>query len=133
MRRVRRTGSPARRGMPRRSSSSRVGGVACLESFLDYGEVVRGGGRVDVDIRVHPELFLEGVDAGDDGPGFRAERRVAPDPLEEYAQRPVAHRVPQEQAVAVAELVEQLDRDEAFDGASTEVVDVVVFRDDVIA
>ena len=64
------------------------------------------------------------------GPG--ALEPVAPDALEEHAPRPVLHPVAQEQEVALAHLVEDLDRDQALDRALRQVADVVVLGDDEV-
>ena len=60
------------------------------------------------------------------------QRSSLPDPLEEHAQAPVAHRVAEEQAVAAGQLVEDLQRDGARDLLGDQVVDVLILRHHVV-
>src|SRR5204863_3145588 len=77
-----------------------------------------------------PELTLERMGIRLDCPRAVAQRLIAPEPVENDSQVPVAHPVTQEEEVTPAQLRRQRHRHGPRHVASREVVDVVVLGDD---
>src|SRR3954454_13103216 len=60
---------------------------------------------------VLPQLMLHGVQPGIlDSPRSGVDLLLAPDALQEHAQRPIAHAIAEEEEMTVADLVEDLQR-----------------------
>ena len=64
-------------------------------------------------------------------PGLQIELLRSPDPVEDHAQVPVAHRVSEEEEMAVGHPLAHRERELLADVSVDEVVDVAVLRDDV--
>src|SRR5262249_47114242 len=96
----------------------------------EEGGVRGGGGPDDVDVPAAPERALERARGGLHGPRSVGDGTVAPDAAEDQAEVPVGHLVAEEEEVAAAELRRQTDRYRPREVCATEVVDVVVLRDD---
>src|SRR5215218_8469595 len=119
--------------MARARSPLRVhGGEATTELIVQLVHELPHGLLDDLHPEVVPELALEDVGRPVHGPRSRLQRMLSPDALKEDAQAPVAHAVAEEQEVTVAELVEDLKRDQALDRALRQVADVIVLGDDEV-
>ena len=88
----------------------------------------------DVDAEVVPELALDGIRARGPDRQDRAPSSCCSPQMRwrNTRRRPVPHAVAQEEEVAVAHLVEDLQRDQALDRALRQVADVVVLGDDEV-
>src|SRR5688572_25089391 len=109
---------------PRPSPHPSLDGLG--QPALELGHVLRERGDDPLHVELLPKLRLDRLQRPLYGPGLDAEALLAPRPAEEDAEAPVPHAVPEEEVVALAQLVEDLHGDEALHRAAAEVADVVV-------
>jgi hypothetical protein len=86
----------------------------------------------DIDAELAPSPALHCIQPRPDRPRSRLELLLAPNAPKEHSPAPLPCAVAKEEKVAVANLVEDLQRNQTLNRARRQVADVVVFGDDEV-